>query len=237
MYRPVRRAPPVDQQLAAPLLVILVSLAMFAVLAVSVHAHALMTTSIDPEVAAETLGLRSPWATHVARALTLLGSETVVGSAAVLLAIVVLVRRGARDAAVVVSTMATSVALTVLLKVLLGRTRPGSVDRLGPVDLSYSFPSGHSLNSAVLLGLVCLLLVPFASSRVVRDASVVLCLGLAIGIGGSRVYLGYHWTTDVLASWCIAAVLVSVARVAILVLDRGREQSGSDQVSRRTLSS
>ena len=51
---------------------------------------------------------------------------------------------------------------------------------------------------------------------------------IAVAIGFTRVYLGYHWTTDVLASWCIAAVLLVAVRLAYAVIGGG--QSGAGQV-------
>ncbi len=71
------------------------------------------------------------------------------------------------------------------------------VDRLGPVDSSYSFPSGHTLGSAVLLGIVLLLLVPMIRARAPRVVATAGITALALGIGLSRVYLGYHWASDV----------------------------------------
>lgn len=205
----------------------------FAVLALAVRTHAELT-KVDPAVAGDVLDLRSTWTTHVAQILTLIGGEAVVGVGALLLLIAALERRGPRYAAVVAGVMGTSAVLTVAVKLLLGRARPGVVDRLGPVDGSYSFPSGHTLNSAVFLGLVCLVLVPLISKRMLRRLAVGASVVLAAGIGASRVYLGYHWTTDVLASWCIAAVLLSVAHVAMVRW--APAQSGASQVSRDTIS-
>lgn len=221
-----------DRRPPAPWAIALLACAAFAVLALAVHTHAALTR-VDPDVAGDILGLRSVWATHVAQTLTLIGGEVVVGAGALLLLIAALQRCGRRYAAIVAATMGTSVVLTVTVKLLFGRARPGVIDRLGPVDGSYSFPSGHTLNSAVFLGLVCLVFVPLLSNAALRRLLVGASFVLAVGIGASRVYLGYHWTTDVLASWCIAAVLLSLAHVA--VVRSGPAQSGAIQVRRSTI--
>lgn len=173
---------------------------------------------LDPHVASGVLDIRSDPLTHLAHALTLVGSEPVVGTLAVLLFIAVLERRGQVFAIIAAAAMTVSVGLTVGVKVLVERPRPGAVDRLGPIDHSYSFPSGHTLNSTVLLGLAVILLLPLISGRSRRAVAVVSATLLALAIGWSRIYLGYHWTTDVIASWLLAAaILVGVHTAARLV--------------------
>lgn len=230
---------PPGRRVSTPVVIAAAGAAAFTLLALVVHAHAAIT-AVDPHVAGDVLGLRHAWTTHVAQALTVIGGETVVGTSALLLVVAAWVLRGRRPAVIVAASMGTSIVLTVALKLLLGRARPGTLDRLGPVDSSYSFPSGHTLNSAVLLGLVCLTLVPLMSSQAMRRLVVLGSVVLAAGIGASRIHLGYHWTTDVIASWCVAAVIVSLARIAMVVLEGAAHkngQSGSSQVGRRTIRS
>ncbi len=185
---------------------------------------------LDPQVASEVLTLRSDALTTFAHLLTFLGSEVVVSVAWLILALVLLERRGPRIAGLSAIAMAISASLTVGAKLAIGRPRPTAIDRLGPLDSSYSFPSGHALNSAVLLGLACLLLVPLLRDRGVRLVAYGAATLLAVGIGASRVYLGYHWTTDVLASWAIAATLLMVAHAAQGMLTARSTRSGSGQV-------
>jgi membrane-associated phospholipid phosphatase len=169
---------------------------------------------LDPHVASGMLDIRSGPLTHLAHALTLLGSEPVVGTLAVLLFIALLERRGQVFAIIAAVAMTISVGLTVGVKILVERPRPGAADRLGPVDHSYSFPSGHTLNSTVLLGLTVILLLPLIQRRGWRVALIAGAGLLALGIGWSRIYLGYHWTTDVIASWLLATVLLVSAYAA-----------------------
>ncbi|MCW2749493.1 MAG: phosphatidic acid phosphatase [Aeromicrobium sp.] len=171
--------------------------------------------SIDPHVAAGVLNIRNGPLTHLAHALSQLGSEAVVGGLALLLFIVLLERRGQVFALIAAATMAVSAALTVGVKLLVERPRPGVVDRLGPVDHTYSFPSGHTLNSTVLLGLAVILLLPLIRGRALRVTAVVGAALLALAIGWSRIYLGYHWTTDVIASWLLATALLVAVHTAI----------------------
>ena len=158
---------------------------------------------LDPVTAVEVLGMRTPTATHLARAFTVLGSEVVVGGLAIVLLVALLMRRQFARATVFAVAMGGSAVLTVALKLLVARPRPGGLDRLGPPDKTYSFPSGHTLNSMVFLALVVWLL--WASlTHAARVALVVVSAVVAAGVAASRVYLGYHWLTDVLASGLVA---------------------------------
>ena len=174
-------------------------------------------SKVDPRVAADMVAHRTGGLTVLARTLTFVGSEAVVGLiAAVILA--VLVWRRTWDRAVVFAiAMGGSAVLTVAVKLVVARPRPGAIDRLGALDTSYSFPSGHTLNSAVLLGLVCWLLWPALTwtARALVVASAVL---LAAGVGFSRLYLGYHWFTDVTASIVIAVAWLSAVLLLSLFL-------------------
>ena len=193
-------------------------------LADSAREHDGVSAQVDPRVAADVVDARTTVLTGLARLLTLIGSEAVVGALALLLVTFLLKRRGRFVAGAAAAAMATSAALTVGVKVLVERTRPGAVDRLGPVDASYSFPSGHTLNSTVFLGLVALLLIPMVRARRRRIVAVVGCIVLATAIGLSRIYLGYHWTTDVVAAWLIAIAILALVHVAIAV-DGGRNRT------------
>jgi hypothetical protein len=123
---------------------------------------------IDPTTASHVLTIRTPILTYLAQTLTFLGSEVSVGVLAVLAFAVLLVRRQSDRAAVFGVGIVGSAFLTVTIKLLVDRHRPGPVDRLGAVDTSYSFPSGHTLNSVVFLALAVWLLWPVAS-RVARQ--------------------------------------------------------------------
>ena len=164
---------------------------------------------LDPLTAADVLRIRTPVLTDLARAFTFLGSEIVVGGLAIVVLVTLLARGRLTRAVTFAIGMGGSVLLTVAVKTLVARPRPGAVDRLGAVDTTYSFPSGHTLNSTVFLALVVWLLWS-AARHTGRVALVTLAAVVAVGVAASRVYLGYHWLTDVVASGLVALAWLSL---------------------------
>ena len=128
--------------------------------------------------------------------------------AAVVLAIWVYRRRARMLAAWVVTTMAVGGLLGVLLKLLVGRHRP---DLLDPVARAagFSFPSGHALNNALGAGVFVLVLLPFVRHRpVARVALWTGAIVIPLVTALSRVVLGVHWTSDVLAGLLLGVAVV-----------------------------
>ena len=103
-----------------------------------------------------------------------------------------------------------ALSMTIAGKRLSGRARPPLEDSLPPPETSASFPSGHALNSLVIGGTLCYLLVSHLTSTLARAVTVTLTLLYVIAMGMSRVYLGHHWLTDVLAAWCLGIAWLTV---------------------------
>lgn len=126
----------------------------------------------------------------------------------------------------VAATAAGSLLLTVAGKDLVGRTRPPLVDAVPPYELSASFPSGHSLNAAAIGGIVAYLVLRRQRSARARTLTVAAAVAFAVTMGLSRVYLGHHWLTDVLAAWALGvawlAVVVTAHRLLLTLRPPGR---------------
>ncbi len=110
-------------------------------------------------------------------------------------------RRWAPMVLVAVATAGAG-ALVLVLKTLIGRVRPPVADHL-VTETNQSFPSGHSLGSTVVLGVIAAVVVLHARRRAVRVVVVVLAALAVAAVGVSRLYLGVHWPTDVLGGWSL----------------------------------
>ena len=102
---------------------------------------------------------------------------------------------------VIVSALG-GLAASTFLKSLFERPRPSLVPHLDIVYTS-SFPSGHSMLSATVYLTLGVLLGRFVQQRVLKAYFLIVALLLTSLVGASRVYLGVHYPTDVLAGWAV----------------------------------
>jgi len=160
----------------------------------------------------------NPTLTLAMEAISDLGSPVFVSAVFLVLIIVFLVVHWRNAAVWLAITMGGALALDVGLKDLFHRARP--VAFFVPQPSTYSFPSGHALGSfcfyLVLAGLLTAR-IRSLSARILIWASAALLVG---AIGFSRVYLGVHWPTDVIAGYAAATFWVA----GLLSVDRWRRR-------------
>ncbi|WP_428030891.1 phosphatase PAP2 family protein [Ancylobacter sp.] len=160
-----------------------------------------------------------PWLEIVMRDVTSLGSTTVL----TLLTLIVagfLAMDGKRAAALfVLIATAGGGLLSYALKLGFDRPRPDLVAHL--VDVStLSFPSGHAMGSAVTFLTLGVLLVRTVRKPLLKAYVLAVAVGLTLMVGFSRIYLGVHWPTDVLAGWCAGSAWALLCWIVVLLLQR-----------------
>lgn len=144
------------------------------------------------------------WLEIMMRDFTSLGSHAVLLLIGLLaLGYILLLRRGL-SALLLVLSFGGAMVLNSLLKQGFDRPRPELVAHLAEVHTA-SFPSGHAMLSAACYLTLGTLLAGVTRERRLKTYVMGMAILLTLVIGGSRIYLGVHWPTDVLAGWCLGA--------------------------------
>lgn len=167
------------------------------------------------------LAVGPKWLTAAMLDLTAVGGVSVLTVLTVLVAGYLLAARKAASAAFVVAAIAGGAAMSVGLKAIFVRPRPDIVVHLSQVDTT-SFPSGHSMNSAIVFLTLGALLARTRQEARVAVYLIGASILLTLLIGTSRVYLGVHWPSDVLAGWSIGAAWAGLCSFAAQVLQQSR---------------
>lgn len=119
-----------------------------------------------------------------------------------------------RTAGVIVAAVGSGALLTSFLKMGFDRARPDLVDHLTHAASS-SFPSGHATQSAIAFLTLGALIARTQPDRHVKAFVLGSAMLLTVLVGISRVYLGVHWPTDVLAGWCLGAAWAAIWWLAL----------------------
>ena len=153
----------------------------------------------DPVDPARPLG--PAWLRPMMVDVTALGDGTILTLAVLVVAGLLLVLGRRRSALTVVAATLSGSILAGEAKLLVGRPRPDLVARLVEVG-GLSFPSGHATNSAIVYLTLAGLVTHVERGAAVRRYTLIVAAALVATIGMSRVYLGVHWPSDVVAGWC-----------------------------------
>ncbi|MCK9877038.1 phosphatase PAP2 family protein [Frankia sp. Ag45/Mut15] len=131
-------------------------------------------------------------------------------------------------ALVAMAALLVGQALRTGLAALVGRARPPAADWITHPS-GQAFPSGHTTTSTLLAIGVAVVLHRRAGRPATRVAAVVIPGLWAFSVGASRVLLGVHWTTDVLAGWLLGTLVACICLPALAaVLHRIRPDSSGD---------
>lgn len=140
------------------------------------------------------------WVEEAARDITALGSVTVLFLVVTSVVVALALQRRFGAMWLVLGSTLGGAALSTLLKELFGRERPGVVPHLTEV-LTASFPSGHAMLSAVVYLTLGALLARLVDNLWARAWCLVSAMVFTLLVGLSRIYLGVHYPTDVVAGW------------------------------------
>jgi undecaprenyl-diphosphatase len=172
------------------------------------------TAQFDSQVRSAIHAHSSDQLTAIMKFLTFFGSSLVMAPLAILILAICYIRREFHVLEILAATFAGAVVLELLLKVIFQRPRPVPFFDL-PQPATYSFPSGHALFSFCFFAGLAVVV----SSRLARPAAKIalwfFAFVLIFGIGFSRVYLGVHYPSDVLAGYAAGIVWVATLQFAV----------------------
>jgi undecaprenyl-diphosphatase len=171
--------------------------------------------------------LGPPWLVEGTRDYTALGSVGVLLLVTLMVIGFLLLQGKTRVAVLVVIAVVGGMLLSTALKRGFARPRPALVPHGVPV-YSASFPSGHAMLSAVVYLTLAALLARVQPQRRLKVYLLTVAVILTLLVGLSRIYLGVHWPTDVLAGWMVgAAWALAFWSVAFWLQQRGEIEQAS----------
>jgi undecaprenyl-diphosphatase len=157
----------------------------------------------DPQNPLDPVGPQ--WVEETARDITALGGFAWITFSTLVIAIYLWIDGKARMALFLLASAASGAAISMLLKKIFARPRPELVPHLSQV-YSSSFPSGHSMIAAVVYLTLGSLLASVIQKVTLKIYVLFVAIALATAVGTTRIYLGVHYPTDVLAGWLAGLV-------------------------------
>ncbi|HET6980100.1 MAG TPA: phosphatase PAP2 family protein [Pyrinomonadaceae bacterium] len=169
------------------------------------------TRHFDEATRAAIHQLASPTLTIVMRGFSFVGSTIALSIGTIVVVVRFAMKKWGREAKLFAITMIGAALLNITLKLAFKRSRPEPFFNLSLPE-TYSFPSGHSLTSAVFFGALAAILTTRIQSKRARVALWIMSAFMFLTIGFSRIYLGVHHTTDVIAGFAAALIWILMVR-------------------------
>lgn len=189
---------------------------------------AILLSMRNPADVTDPLG--PPWFEEAARDITGLGGYTVLTIMTLGAVLYLLLARKRAAAFFVVAAIVGGMLLSTGLKLGFERPRPDLVPHATQVYTA-SFPSGHAMLSAVVYLTLGSLLTRLQQRRRIKAFFIGMAVFLTLLVGASRIYLGVHWPSDVLAGWCVGAAWASLCWFIALQLQRRGQVEQPDETS------
>lgn len=170
--------------------------------------------------------LRSPFLTAIMEIVTALGDSFILITG-ILITLYLAWKKKKREALIFVSVLLIGLGCNLLLKELIERPRPD----MNPLILlqSYSFPSGHAMNSFIFYTYLAYFIYHFTRKKTPTVVATLMAGAVILLIGFSRVYLGVHYPSDILAGYFAGAIVffsIFMLTKIILLIQMQKKQKG-----------
>ncbi|HEV7425261.1 MAG TPA: phosphatase PAP2 family protein [Thermoanaerobaculia bacterium] len=198
-------------------------------LAEKVHGNNAALQKIDTSIHDWAVRERTSGATTFFTMMTIIGGPAGLAILLTIIAIILAIRRRWSWLIYLAVTAGGGALLNLELKRYFARARPIAAEMLRRAN-GYSFPSGHAMGSAVAFGALAYLAFRAIKNWPAKAAVIAFLYTLVASIALSRVYLGVHWISDVLAGVTVGTVWVTTTTVAYETLRRIRRLRGKAEV-------
>ena len=139
-----------------------------------------------------------------------------------------------RESLVVIYAVAGETSIFMATTLLIDRPRP-NVPKLDAAPPTSSFPSGHTAAAVCFYGALAAIIIWHTRHRWIKVVAVVVCAAVPLTIGGSRVYRGMHYPTDVLVGGLLGAIWLTVVLVYVRTHDAGGRRDAAVDADRRVV--
>ena len=139
-----------------------------------------------------------------------------------------------RESLVVIYAVVGETAIFTATTLFIDRPRP-SVPHLDEAPPTSSFPSGHTAAAVCFYGAIAAIIIWHTRHRWIKVVAVVVCAAVPLTIGGSRVYRGMHYPTDVLVGGLLGAIWLTVVIVYVRTHDAGGRRDAAADADRRVV--
>jgi undecaprenyl-diphosphatase len=185
-----------------------------------------VTPAMDAQLRTALHGYASPGLTRFMIAVSRFGGPSWLVPISIVLAWAFLLHGWHRGALLIIITLSGAGVLNTLLKQSFARARPEAFFDY-PLPVSQSFPSGHAIFAASVVGGLAVLLTDRIRNMWLQVLVWVAALALILLVGASRVYLGVHYPSDVLAGYAVAVFWVAGVALGDRVATHRRRQRDS----------
>ena len=182
-----------------------------------------LLVEIDHQVLNSIVSLRNINLTKILLFFTYLGNWQIIVSLGVILVIIFWLTRKKRLMYFLISWLAGSEIILLIFKLIFHRPRPEAKFALIP-ETGYSFPSGHAFISVVFYGIIGYYLFRLTKKGGQKLLIFISSFLIIFLVGLSRIYLGLHWTSDVMASWSLGLFFL----ILLIAIFKQKEKFASD---------
>ena len=207
------------------LMLVLLGIAIFAFLAISLQTHG-ATVQLDSQIDdnIHTLALQSsPIVVDIMIFGFYLGEQVIVGIGAILV-VYFLLKRFWAELSMIIIAWGGEGGIWLVLAQYFNRTRPHFDKPVWHLMTAPGFPSGHSFASLMCFGLLAYLLIPKMPSRAWKIIVIVIAIMLTLYVGFSRIFVGDHYPTDVLAGYALGIAWSGLVYTSVEIISQRRQK-------------